>query len=123
MITNDKKPKVGKTDLEQKTRVLLEDIRHDLKTIAEGHSVLAKKLENHDEKLSEVSEVVRKMDTHYFKLQMDTEAVKSQMGTIDIKVDRIERDLGMVKNIVLDISRETKDVEKRVKKVEEKVFV
>ena len=122
MKKNDKKPKVDKTDLEQKTRVLLEEIRHDLKTIAEGHSILAKKLENHDEKLCEVGEIVRKMDTHYFKLQMDTEAVKSQTGTIDIKVDRIERDLRMVKNIVMDISRETKDIEKRVKKVEEKVF-
>ena len=83
---------------------------------------MAKKLENHDEKLSETGEIVRKMDTHYFKLQMDTEAVKSQTGIIDIKVDRIERDLGMVKNIVMDMSRETKDIEKRVKKVEEKVF-
>ena len=122
MKKNNTTPKVDKTGIEQKTRVLLEEIRHDLKTVAEGHSVLAKKLENHDEKLNEIGEIVRKMDTHYFKLQMDTEAVKSQAGTIDIKVDRIERELGMVKNIVMDMSRETKDIEKRVKKVEEKVL-
>src|SRR3989338_3324171 len=96
MKKNNTTPKVDKAGIEQKTRVLLEEIRHDLKTVAEGHSVLAKKLENHDEKLNEIGEIVRKMDTHYFKLQMDTEAVKSQAGTIDIKVDRIERELGMV---------------------------
>ena len=122
MKKNNTTPKVDKAGIEQKTRVLLEEIRHDLKTVAEGHSILAEKLENHDEKLNEIGEIVRKMDTHYFKLQMDTEAVKSQAGTIDIKVDRIERELGMVKNIVMDMSRETKDIEKRVKKVEEKVL-
>ena len=107
MKKNDKMPRAGKGDLEQKTRVLLEEIRHGLKTVAEGHSMLAKKIDNHDEKLSEISDVVRKMDTHYFKLQMDTEAVKSQTGTIDIKVDRIERDLGTVKNAVMSVSHES----------------
>ncbi len=123
MKKNNKAPKTNKEDLEQRTRVLLEEIRHELKTVAEGHGMLAKKLDDHDEKLSEISDVVRKMDTHYFKLQMDTEAVKSQTGTIDIKIDRIERELGTVKNAVMDMSHATKDLEKRVKKVEEKVFV
>lgn len=123
MKKSNKTPNSKKTDSERETRVLLEEIRHDLKTVAEGHSILGKKLENHDEKLNEIGEIVRKVDVHYFKLQMDTEAVKSQTGTIDIKVDRVERDLGMVKDIVMNISRETKDIEKRVKKVEEKVFV
>ena len=123
MKKNDKMPSAGKGDLEQKTRVLLEEIRHKLKAVAEGHSMLGKKLDDHDEKLSEISDVVRKTDTHYFKLQMDTEAVKSQTGTIDIKVDRIERELGTVKNAVMDMSHTTKDLDKRVKKVEEKVLV
>lgn len=107
MAKNGKAPKIGTGNLEQKTGVLLEEIRHGLKTVAEGHSMLAKKIDNHDEKLSEISDVVRKMDTHYFKLQMDTEAVKSQTGTIDIKVDRIERDLGTVKNAVMSVSHES----------------
>ncbi|MDP3730645.1 MAG: hypothetical protein Q8R14_03865 [Candidatus Omnitrophota bacterium] len=123
MKKSDKTSKTKTTNLERETRVLLEEVRHNLKTIAEGHGILAKKFENHDEKLNEIGEIVRKMDTHYFKLQMDTEAVKSQAGTIDIKVDRIERELGIVKDIVMGMSRETKDIEKRVKKVEEKVFV
>lgn len=105
------------------TRVLLEDIRKQVQAIAEGYGMLTKKLEGHDEKLNEISTVVQKIDTHYFKLQMDTESIKSQTGTIDIKTDRIERDLGTVKNAVMDISRETNDLQKRVKKVEEKVFV
>lgn len=123
MKKNDKTPKGKTTDSERETRVLLEDIRKQVQSIAEGHGMLAKKLESHDEKLNEISTVVQKIDTHYFKLQMDTESIKSQTGTIDIKTDRIERDLGTVKNAVMDISRETNDLQKRVKKVEEKIFV
>jgi len=123
MKNSDKNIKTKTADSERETRVLLEDIRKQVQTIAEGHGMSAKKFEGHDEKLNEISTVVRKIDTHYFKLQMDTESIKSQTGTIDIKTDRIERDLGTVKNAVMDISRETSDLQKRVKKVEEKIFV
>jgi len=123
MKKNDKTPKSKTTPAERGTRVLLEEVRKQVQTVAEGRSVLAKKLEEHDEKLDKISTVVQKIDTHYFKLQMDTESIKSQTGTIDIKTDRIERDLGTVKSAVMDISHEKKDLGKRVKKVEEKVFV
>ena len=123
MKKNEKTPKSKTTDSERETRVLLEEIRKQVQTVAEGHSALAKKLEGHDEKLNEISSVVQKIDTHYFKLQMDTESIKSQTGTIDIKTDRIERELGTVKNAVMNINRETNDLQTRVKKIEEKVFI
>jgi chromosome segregation ATPase len=123
MKKNGKTPKIYKTDLGQKTRVLLEEVRHGLKTVAEGHGLLTNRLDGHDKKLNEISDVVRKIDTHYFKLQMDTESIKSQMGTIDIKTDRIERDVSIVKSAIMDVSHEIKDHEKRIKKVEEKIFI
>ncbi|MFA5144171.1 MAG: hypothetical protein WC522_08445 [Candidatus Omnitrophota bacterium] len=123
MKKNEKTPKTKTTDSERETRVLLEDIRKQVRTVAEGHSGLAKKLESNEEKLNEISAVVQKIDTHYFKLQMDTESIKSQVGTLDIKTDRIERELGTVKNAVMDISCETNGLQVRVKKLEEKVFV
>jgi len=123
MKKNGKASKINKTDLEQETRVLLEDVRHGLTAVAEGHGLLTKRLDGHERKLNEISDVVRKIDANYFKLQMDTESVKSQVGTIDIKIDRMERDINAVKNAVMDISREVKDHEKRIKKVEEKVLV
>ena len=121
MKKKDKTPKSKTIDSERETRVLLEDIRKQVQTVAEGHSMLAKKLESHDEKLNEISTVVQKIDTHYFKLQMDTESIKSQTGTIDIKTDRIERELGTVKNAVMDMSKTTKNHGKRIEKLEEKV--
>jgi len=85
MKKNNKAPKTKSADSERETRVLLEEIRHDLKTVAEGHSISAKKLENHDEKLGEISTIVRKIDANYFKLQMDTESIKSQAGTLNME--------------------------------------
>lgn len=122
-MKNDKTPKTKSIDSERETRVLLEEIRHSLKTVAEGHGVLAKKLENHDEKLGEIGTIVRKIDANYFKLQMDTESIKSQAGTLNIKVDRIERELETVKNAVMETSHDTEDLKKRVKRVEEKALV
>ena len=59
MKKNDKPPKTKTTDSERETRVLLEEVRHNLKTVAEGHSILAKKLENHDEKLKCICHIFR----------------------------------------------------------------
>ncbi len=116
MKKNNKMPRTKAIDSERETGVLLEEIRKEVKIIAEGHSALS-------EKLGEVDTVVRKIDSNYFKLYMDTEAIKSQTGAIDIKIDRIERELGTVKNAVMDISNVTKDHDKRITKLEEKVLV
>ena len=123
MKKSDKTQKTKPTDSGRETRVLLEEIRHNLKTVAEGHSVLTEKLESRDEKLSEIGNIVRKIDSNYFKLQMDTESIKSQAGTLNIKADRIEKELETVKNAVMETSHDTEDLKKRIKRVEEKVSV
>lgn len=107
--------KSKKVDFERETRVLLEKIHSEVKTVAEGHSTLVSKIDDVDNRLS-------KIESNSFKNEMNIEAIKSKTGTIDIKTDRIERELGAVKNAVLDISKTTKDHEKRITKVEEKVL-
>ena len=116
MKKNSKTPKAKTTDLERETRVLLEEIRHEVKTVAEGHGVIVSKLDD-------IDNMLRKNESDHFKIEMDVESIKSKTGTIDIKLDRIERELETVKNAVMDTSNVTKDHEKRIKKVEEKVFV
>ena len=109
MKKNDKIPKTKTTDSERGTRVLLEDINHSVKTIAEGHSALSSKLNNIDERLS-------KIESTFFKNEWAIESIKSKVGTIDTKLDRIE-------NVVLDTNNTIKEHGKRITKVEEKVFV
>lgn len=109
MKKNNKTPKADKTDLEQKTRVLLEEVRHGLNTIAEGHGALSSKLNNIDERLS-------KIESTFFKNEWAIESIKNKVGTIDTKLDRIE-------NVVLDINNTIKDHGKRITKLEEKALV
>lgn len=115
-MKKNKMPNTEKFNSGRETRVLLEEIRNDVKRIAEGHTILNRKFD-------EQEKIIRQIDANYFKLQMDVESIKSRTGTIEIKLDRIERELGTVKNAVMDISAVIKDHERRMAKLEEKVQV
>ena len=103
--------KAEKVSLERETRVLLEKIGSDIKTLAEGHTLLVDKFEGLDNRVSEISSLA-------FKTEMNVEAIKSKVGTMDIKLDRIERELETVKVAVLDIGSKIIDHEHRLQKTE-----
>ena len=106
MKKNDKKNETSNDDIiaeidkrfERHTDVLMEQMKHEVKTVAEGHSILVKKL---DKVESEIGEVKKDM----VEVKNDLHEVKSELNS--------------VKMIVINISHEIKDHEKRVKKVEE----
>jgi len=95
MKKNDKTPKTKTTDSERETRVLLEDIRQQVKIVAEGHGTIIKKLEGHDKKFEQ----------------------------IDQRFDRIETVLTDTNVRVKSIEKKLDNHETRITKVEEKVFV
>lgn len=109
MKKNNKLAKSKTTDLGRETRVLLEEIHQQVKTVAEGHGALSSKLNSVDERLS-------KIESTFFKNEWTIESIKNKVGTIDTKIDRIE-------SAVLDISNSVKTHEKRIAKLEEKVLV
>lgn len=95
MKKNDKTPKTKTTDSERETRVLLEDIRQQVKIVAEGHGIIIKKLEDHDKKFEH----------------------------IDQRFDVIETVLTDTNARVKSIEKKLDNHETRITKVEEKVFV
>lgn len=95
MKKNDKTSKTKTTDSERETRVLLEDIRQQVKIVAEGHGTIIKKLEDHDKKFEQ----------------------------IDQRFDRIETVLTDTNVRVKSIEKKINNHEARIAKVEEKVFV
>ena len=110
-----------KDEFKRHTGVLTEQMRKEVKTVAEGHSMIISRFDNVENGLSEIA-------SKCFKNEMNIESIKSKVGTIDIKVDRldikvdrIEKELGTVKNAVLDINKTTKNHETRITKLEEKV--
>ena len=103
--------KSEKISLERETRVILEKMSSDVKTVAEGHTLLVDKFEVMDDKVSELASLA-------FKTEMNVEAIKSKVGTMDIKLDRIERELETVKVAVLDTGSKVVDHEQRLQKSE-----
>lgn len=106
-----RKKKSPKVDSQRETRVLLENMYSDIKKVAEGHSELVSRLDEIDNKLL-------KNESDHFKLEMKVESIKSQTGTIDSKVDRIERQVNSIKDAVMEVGAVTKDHETRLKKLE-----
>ena len=62
MKKNDKTPKNKTTDSERETRVLLEDIRQQVKTVAEGHGTIIRKLDEHDKKFEHIDQRLDKIE-------------------------------------------------------------
>ncbi|MCX5668405.1 MAG: hypothetical protein NTY34_08935 [Candidatus Omnitrophica bacterium] len=108
MKKNSEVPKTDKSDFEQKTRVLLEEIHHQVKTVAEQYSDIV-------EQMSEIKSDVK-------DLKNDMAIVKPVLEMHTTYLREIKSELGSVKMVVVNSSHEMNDHEKRIKKVEEKVF-
>ncbi len=72
---NQKIKPTPKTDSERETRVLLEEVRADFKLIAEQYGSIAKKLEEHGQKLN-------RHDTEFLKIQARFDKLEQQFGAI-----------------------------------------
>lgn len=105
-----------KEEFKRHTTALMEHMTKEVKTVAEGHSILVKKLDKVESELGEV-----KKDIHELKNDMAIVKPVLEMHTTDLR--EIKSELKSVKMVVVNISHEMNDHEKRIKKVKEKVFV
>ena len=74
MRKNDKITKSKTTDSERETKVLLEDIRHQVKTVAEGHGAIIRKLDDHGMRLDRIEIVLTDTNDRVKKIEKDHEA-------------------------------------------------
>ena len=82
--TKKSKTMTPEYDRERETRVLLEDIHKDVKTLAEQHGSIMHKLEEHDQRF---------------------DGVDVKMGFMDVRLMRVESELNSVKLAVMDMDR------------------
>jgi len=88
-------------DSRRETRVLLEEMNKGIKTIAEQHGGVVKRLDKMDEN-------IRKNDSVRFKLEWGIESLHSRVGTLDTKSDRIENELKAIKTAVMEVNKDVK---------------
>jgi uncharacterized coiled-coil DUF342 family protein len=77
-----------KYDFERETRVLLEKIHSEVKTVAEGHSTIVNKLNEHDKRFNTVES---ELDTVKMAVMDTNQTVKSIEKKLDNHEERISK--------------------------------
>ncbi len=96
-----------KANLERETRVLLEEVRQQFETVAEGHSFLVKKAEEHDQRFDLLD---RKLEDHDQRFNL----IGRKLEEHDRRFDRLEA-------ATLENGREIKTLKEGQKRIEGKL--
>lgn len=108
-MPKEKKSK-STSDSQQETRVLLEQISHDVKTVSEQHGSIMGKLEEHDQKFE-------KIEAHLEKIDLKLLSHDAKFADVERRLERVEGKIDRIENV---ITGTMSDHETRIKKVEEK---
>jgi chromosome segregation ATPase len=133
MKKNSEEHKTDKSDFEQKTRVLLEEIHQQVKTVAEGHGDIILKLNEHDKKFNKIESELGTVKMAVMTIIGDVKTLRSDVDTLKGDVKMLRSDVGTLKGDVKTIKGDVKTLnnkldenitnnEKRISKLEEKVF-
>ena len=97
-------------DSERETRVLLEDVRSQLKVVAEGHGLLVGRLDKVEAKLTE-------HDQRFDRIDGRLDRVEGRLDGVDGRLDGVENQLGQIQKQVGSVLI---DHESRLKTLEAK---
>ncbi len=90
-------------EMKRHTGTLVEDLRKDVKAIAEGHSIL-------NEKMDRLETKVDKIETKVDKLEIKVDG-------LEIKVDGLEKNMTIVKEYVIGVDTKLNEHEVILKRV------
>jgi chromosome segregation ATPase len=87
----------GKTDQDRRTNILLEAIRGDIRVVAEGHAMLARRLDEHDAKLEMILNKLQGHDNRFIeigqrfdRLEMIVTEINDRMKSDSTRIDSHE---------------------------------
>ena len=90
MAKNDKTPKSKSIDSERETGVLLEDIRQQVKIVAEGHGVIIKKLEEHDKKFEQIDQRFDRIENVVIDTNSRVKFVENKLDNHEARIAKLE---------------------------------
>jgi len=93
MAKSKKNSSDKKYDSGRETRVLLEKIHSEVKTVAEGHNGIIRKLDERDERFAKI---------------------ESELGLVKSTVGSVKSELEYVKMAVMDTNKSVKSIEKKL---------
>jgi chromosome segregation ATPase len=116
MKKNSKTPEIDKSDIEQKTRILLENIGSDVKRIAEVQTAAA-------DDVSKMKKMVGRIPV----LESEVKAVSMAVITLSGEVKNLTGDVKELKTDMKDLKNKVDENlsnhDKRITKLEEKVLL
>ena len=105
----------NKVALERQTRVLLENMSSDIKKIAEGHSTLVHKLEQHDKRFDAVDKRFGMLE---LAISENGKAIKQNREVIKQNREAIDQNGASLKNLETATSEDTKYIKQIDKKLD-----
>lgn len=97
-------------EVKRHTGMLVEDLRKDVKAIAEGHTIL-------NEKMDRLETKVDKLETKVDKLEMKVDGLETRFDKLEIKADGLEKDMTIVKEYVIGVDTKLNEHEVILKRV------
>lgn len=90
-------------DVKRHTGVLVEDLRKDVKAIAEGHSILNEKMD--------------RLETKVDRLETKVDKLEPKVDRLEAKVDRLDTNISIVKDYVIGVDTKLNEHEVILKRV------
>ncbi len=113
-MPKEKKPKLTpNSNSQHETRVLLEEIRSEVKTVSEQHGSIMEKLQEHDQRFEKIQARLEKIELKQISHDGKFEKIELKQISHDGKFDRIEKVITTVMS----------DHETRIKKLEDKAVM
>ena len=78
------------TDSERETRVLLEEVRSDVKTIAEQHGSIMTKLKEHDGRFVRIDQKLEQHDLQFLKMDHRFDKLEKRFTGLEQRFDRLD---------------------------------
>ncbi len=97
-------------DVKRHTGVLVEDLRKDVKAIAEGHSIL-------NEKMDRLETKVDGLETKVDRLETKVDGLETKVDRLEIKVDGLETNMSIVKDYAIGVDTKLNEHEVILKRV------
>ena len=84
------------TDSERETRVLLEEVRSDVKTIAEQHGSIMAKLKEHDGRFVRIDQKLEQHDLQFLKMDHRFDKLEKRFTGLEQRFDRLDNQFAVV---------------------------
>lgn len=104
-------------EVKRHTGSLLEDMRGDIKAIAEGHSLLNDKMDRLEIKVDRLETKVDRLDSRVYRLEVKVDNIEKRLDVVENDVKYVKSDMTIVKDYIIGVDAKLNEHEIILKRV------